>query len=387
MECDFAPYNWEQNTAENGAVPIHYEDSYAFGYDVLVAQKICETYGWQLEILKFNWDALVPAVVSGTVDCAIAGQSVTDDRLSYVDFTQPYYRASIVAVTREGSDYADAQTLSDLTGASCSSQENTVWYDECLQQITDAKIKEATEDVKEMFDGLDKEEYDIVVTDEPTALAACAEYPGLKILDFSGTDDDFMDNVPYEEWAEYVTGILQEYGITDGLVLDLGCGTGSMTELLAEKGYDMIGVDLSADMLEIAMYKRSRTGLDSLYLQQDMREFELYGTVRAIVCVCDSINYLESEEDLLEVFRLANNYLDPGGIFVFDLNTPYKYREILGDSVIAENRDECSFIWENTFYEEDGVNEYDLTIFCREEGGLYRKYEETHFQKAFDRKM
>ena len=190
MECDFAPYNWEQNTAENGAVPIHYEDSYAFGYDVLVAQKICETYGWQLEILKFNWDALVPAVVSGTVDCAIAGQSVTDDRLSYVDFTQPYYRASIVAVTREGSDYADAQTLSDLTGAS-SSQENTVWYDECLQQITDAKIKEATEDVKEMFDGLDKEEYDIVVTDEPTALAACAEYPGLKILDFSGTDDDF----------------------------------------------------------------------------------------------------------------------------------------------------------------------------------------------------
>ena len=157
---------------------------------------------------------------------------------------------------------------------------------------------------------------------------------------FAYVYDTFMDNVPYEEWAEYVTGILQEYGITDGLVLDLGCGTGSMTELLAEKGYDMIGVDLSADMLEIAMDKRSKKGLDILYLQQDMREFELYGTVRAIVCVCDSINYLESEEDLLEVFRLANNYLDPGWIFVFDLNTPYKYREILGDSVIAENRDE-----------------------------------------------
>ena len=115
-----------------------------------------------------------------------------------------------------------------------------------------------------------------------------------------------------------------------------------------------------------------------------MREFELYGTVRAIVCICDSINYLESEEDLLEVLRLANNYLDPGGIFVFDLNTPYKYREILGDSVIAENREECSFIWENTFYEEDGVNEYDLTIFRKEEDDLYRKYEETHFQKAFE---
>ena len=191
MECDFAPYNWEQNTDENGAVPIHYEDSYAFGYDVLVAQKICETYGWQLEILKFNWDALVPAVVSGTVDCAIAGQSVTNDRLSYVDFTQPYYRASVVALTQQDSEYADAQGLSDLSGASCTSQEDTVWYDECLTQIEDAKIKEATDDIKDMFQGLSDGDYDIVVTDEPTALAACAEYPGLKILDFSGTNDDF----------------------------------------------------------------------------------------------------------------------------------------------------------------------------------------------------
>lgn len=113
-----------------------------------------------------------------------------------------------------------------------------------------------------------------------------------------------------------------------------------------------------------------------------MREFELYGTVRAIVCICDSINYLESEEDLLEVLRLANNYLDPGGIFVFDLNTPYKYREILGDSVIAENREECSFIWENTFYEEDGVNEYDLTIFRKEEDDLYREIRRDAFPES-----
>ena len=202
---------------------------------------------------------------------------------------------------------------------------------------------------------------------------------------FAYVYDTFMDNVPYEEWAEYVTGILEEYGITDGLVLDLGCGTGSMTELLAEKGYDMIGVDLSADMLEIAMDKRSRKGLDILYLQQDMREFELYGTVRAIVCICDSINYLESEEDLLEVLRLANNYLDPGGIFVFDLNTPYKYREILGDSVIAENREECSFIWENFYDSEDQINEYDLTIFVEEDQkeGLYRRFTETHYQRGY----
>lgn len=131
------------------------------------------------------------------------------------------------------------------------------------------------------------------------------------------------------------------------------------------------------------MEKREQSGHDILYLQQDMREFELYGTVRAVICVCDSLNYIMEEEDLLQVFRLVNNYLDPGGLFLFDLNTPYKFRELLGDNVIAENRDEGSFIWENAFYEEDQVNEYDLTIFVKEEEGLYRKYQETHFEKAW----
>jgi SAM-dependent methyltransferase len=207
----------------------------------------------------------------------------------------------------------------------------------------------------------------------------CGSYEG-----FAYVYDTFMDDVPYEQWAEYVTGLLQEYGIEEGLVLDLGCGTGSMTELLSEKGYDMIGVDLSADMLEIAMEKRERSGSEILYLQQDMREFELYGTVGAVVSVCDSINYILEGEELRKVFSLVNNYLDPGGIFLFDLNTVYKYRELLGDSVIAENREECSFIWENTFYEEERINEYDLTIFRKEDGDLYRKYEETHFQRAYE---
>ena len=201
---------------------------------------------------------------------------------------------------------------------------------------------------------------------------------------FAYVYDTFMDNVPYEEWTDYVTEILEEYEIRDGLVLDLGCGTGSMTELLAKKGYDMIGVDLSGEMLEIAMEKRAENGLDILYLQQDMREFELYGTVRAIVSICDSMNYILEEEELLTVFRLANNYLDPGGIFIFDMNTRYKYEGILGDTVIAENREDCSFIWENTFFEDESVNEYDLTVFVEEEEGLYRKYEETHFQKAYE---
>lgn len=200
---------------------------------------------------------------------------------------------------------------------------------------------------------------------------------------FAEVYDIFMDNVPYEEWADYIEDILKEYGIEDGLVLDLGCGTGSMTQELAGRGYDMIGVDYSGEMLEIAMDKREKSGADILYLLQDMREFELYGTVRAVVSACDSVNYITEEEELVQVFRLVNNYLDPKGIFLFDFNTEYKYREVLGESTIAEDREECSFIWDNYYDEEDQINEYELTLFIREKEGLYRKYQEQHFQKAY----
>ena len=202
---------------------------------------------------------------------------------------------------------------------------------------------------------------------------------------FAAVYDTFMDNIPYEEWGDYLKELLKKNQVEEGLVLDLGCGTGTMTEILAEAGYDMIGVDNSEDMLEIAMEKKEKSGHDILYLLQDMREFELYGTVKAVVSICDSVNYITEEEELLEVFRLVNNYLDPKGIFIFDFNTEYKYREILGDSTIAENREECSFIWENYYYEEERINEYELSLFSREEDSdLYRKYEETHFQKAYD---
>lgn len=228
---------------------------------------------------------------------------------------------------------------------------------------------------------------------------------------FASVYDTFMDNVPYEEWGEYIHSMLCEYGVEDGIVLDLGCGTGTMTEILAGYGYDMIGVDNSEDMLELAMEKRIASGHDILYLLQDMREFELYGTVRAVVSVCDSVNYITEPEELREVFRLVNNYLDPGGIFLFDFNTEYKYREVMGDCTIAEDRGDCSFIWDNCYYEEERINEYDLTLFIREgagsgrdesaeeereesreedqaenregNGALYRKYCETHFQRGY----
>lgn len=202
---------------------------------------------------------------------------------------------------------------------------------------------------------------------------------------FAEVYDQFMDNVPYREWADFLQEILQKEGISDGLVLDLGCGTGSMTEELAGRGYDMIGVDNSEDMLEIAMEKRQESGHDILYLMQDMQEFELYGTVRAVVSVCDSVNYVTEKEELEQVFRLVNNYLDPGGIFIFDFNTEYKYREVLGDRTIAENREYSSFIWDNYYYEEEHMNEYELTLFIQQtdQKELYHKYQETHFQRAY----
>ena len=201
--------------------------------------------------------------------------------------------------------------------------------------------------------------------------------------EFARVYDIFQDNVDYDGWAGYLKDTLREYGISDGLILELGCGTGTMTELLAASGYDMIGVDNSEEMLAEAMQKRETSGHDILYLLQDMQEFELYGTVRAVISVCDSLNYLTEEQDLEHVFELVNNYLDPGGLFIFDMNTVYKYQEMIGDSTIAENREEGSFIWENTYDEESGINEYALTLFLPDTDGRYEKVEEVHYQRAY----
>lgn len=200
---------------------------------------------------------------------------------------------------------------------------------------------------------------------------------------FAQVYDLFMDNVPYEEWSEYLTELLAEHGCTEGILLDLGCGTGTLTEMLAEKGFDMIGVDNSEEMLNLAMEKRAESGLDILYLAQDMREFELYGTVAGAVCICDSMNYLLELEDVTETIRLVNNYLDPGAPFIFDFNTDYKYREVMGETTIAENREEGSFIWDNYYDEEERINEYDLTLFIKDLDGRYSKYEETHYQRGY----
>ena len=198
---------------------------------------------------------------------------------------------------------------------------------------------------------------------------------------FARVYDEFMDNVPYDDWTEYIVSLLKEYDVNkDDLVLDLGCGTGKITRRLSGYGYDMIGVDSSVEMLDIAREKSSEGKI--LYLNQDMREFELYGTIKAVVSICDCMNYITDFDDLVTVFKLVNNYLDPKGIFIFDLNTEFKYLTI-GETVIAEDREDKSFIWENYYDEDEKINSYELSVFIRANDGRFDKYSEEHFQRAY----
>ena len=192
MECGYAPYNWTQTTDANGAVRISGSTEYAYGYDVMMAKLIAEKLGKNLEIVKLDWDSLVPAVQSGTVDCVIAGQSITSDRLQMVYFTTPYYYASIVCLVNEGSKYESAQGISDLKGAVCTSQQNTVWYDVCLPQIENANILPAQESAPAMLVALSAGRVDLICTDMPTAQAALVAYPSFRLLDFTSSSDNFV---------------------------------------------------------------------------------------------------------------------------------------------------------------------------------------------------
>jgi putative lysine transport system substrate-binding protein len=197
MECAYAPYNWTQSDDSNGAVPIHNSSDYANGYDVMMAKKIAEANNWKLEIHKLDWDSIPLAVQSGEIDAAICGQSITAERMQTVDFTTPYYYASIVTLVKADSKYANATGISDLEGATCTSQLNTVWYDVCLPQIKNAKIMPAQETAPAMLVSVASGAVELVCTDYPTALAAVVAYPELKLLDFTDTDDNY--NVSEEE--------------------------------------------------------------------------------------------------------------------------------------------------------------------------------------------
>lgn len=192
MECAYAPYNWTQSDDSNGAVEIsNVPGQYANGYDVMIGKLICEANGWELEVVQSDWDSLVPAVQTGTIDAVIAGQSMTEERMEQVDFAGPYFYASIVCVTKADSEFADAQGISDLAGGTCTAQIATIWYDSCLPQIEGAEIQTASETAPAMLMALETDTVDFICTDMPTAMGAVAAYPDMKILDFSGTDDDF----------------------------------------------------------------------------------------------------------------------------------------------------------------------------------------------------
>jgi len=192
MECAYAPYNWAQSDDSNGAVPIKDSNEFANGYDVMMAKKLCEANGWELEIVRLDWDSLIPAVQTGQVDAVIAGQSMTPDRMEQVDFAGPYLYATIVCLTLKDSAYAGVKGISELAGATCTSQLGTIWYETCLPQIKDAKIQPASESAPAMLMALETKTVDFVCTDMPTAQGALVAYPDMVLLDFAGSGDDFQ---------------------------------------------------------------------------------------------------------------------------------------------------------------------------------------------------
>ena len=199
---------------------------------------------------------------------------------------------------------------------------------------------------------------------------------------FAQVYDLFMDNVPYEQWADFIDEKFKKYNIQDDLILDLGCGTGKLTRLMADKGYTLIGVDNAYEMLDIARERDDNI----LYVMQDMVELDLYSQVAGVYCACDCLNYILEKEDLLSVFNRVNEFLLDDGIFIFDINSQYKYEKLLAENTFAEVREESSFIWENYYDKEERINQYDLTLFVRtdEHNDTFSRFSEIHYQKCYE---
>lgn len=195
--------------------------------------------------------------------------------------------------------------------------------------------------------------------------------------------DRLMKEVDYGKWADYIEELFKRNNLEPSMILDLGCGTGSFCTVMAERGYDMIGIDLSPEMLSCAKTKALEKKLDILYLNQDIAFFELYGTVDAIVCLMDSLNYITYKNDIKRVFNLVNNYLNPGGLFIFDLNSRYKLERILGDNVFYSNDNDVAYIWQNSFDKTKSISRFDLTFFV-ENGHVYKRFDEEHYERAYD---
>ncbi|MGN1398718.1 MAG: transporter substrate-binding domain-containing protein [Erysipelotrichaceae bacterium] len=202
MECSYSPYNWAQADDSNGAVKIKDTNEYVNGYDIMIAKLICEANGWELEVVRSDWDSLVPAVQSGKIDAAIAGQSMTSERSLAVDFAGPYYYASFAILVKSDSDLVNATSINDFAGKKGTAQMSTIWYTACLPQMEGVEILTASESASAMLMALETNKCDFVVTDLPTATSALNVYSDFVLLDFTGTDGDFQFS--QQEREEYV---------------------------------------------------------------------------------------------------------------------------------------------------------------------------------------
>lgn len=200
---------------------------------------------------------------------------------------------------------------------------------------------------------------------------------------FAYVYDNFMDNIPYEEWSLYLTKLFHKYSITDGTLVELGCGTGTLSLLMYNHGYSLIGIDNSTDMLALAANKIANFPNITL-IHQDMQALDLGTIYDGFFCICDSLNYLLSPEDVLSTFSGIKKHLKQNGIFIFDLKTPYFYQYILGDQTFCDHQEDCSYTWENSYFEDERINQYELTIFVKQpDSELFERFYETHHQKAY----
>ena len=197
--------------------------------------------------------------------------------------------------------------------------------------------------------------------------------------DFSKFYDLFAYDIPYKAFLKYYMKLFKRFGISPEIVLDICCGTGTLTTLLAEY-YDVIGIDSSVSMLNIAREKDASGKI--LYLNQSMCDFELYGTVDAVVSSLDSINYILSDDDLSRHFKLVKNYLNDGGIYIFDISTAYKFKNVLGDNSFVDERDGTLFVWQNDYDAAACLNTMYLDVFYSL-GGCYGRVSETHFERVY----
>lgn len=200
--------------------------------------------------------------------------------------------------------------------------------------------------------------------------------------DFAEVYDKLQD-ADYEKFIDFYEQIFKKFGKKPELVLDLACGTGSITINMAKRGYDMIGLDLSWEMLNIARNKAAKEGQEILFLNQDMCEMELFGTVDAVVCALDGVNYITDYENLKQLFRLVENYLNPGGMFIFDINSKTKLENILGGNTFVNDEQGIFYVWQSEYDEDSNICDFCLTFFVKDEGGQYTRFDEFQQERAY----